>query len=64
MLKTLTAKTLAGLIDKALNILGSNARKAPTPRTGARQEAGNRAQVLFNRGRRQSTQINEVRTVL
>ncbi|BFG80407.1 hypothetical protein PTKU46_84410 [Paraburkholderia terrae] len=64
MLKTLTAETLTGLIDKVLDILGSNARKAPTPRTGARQEAGNRAQVLFNRGRRQPTQINEVRTVL
>ena len=64
MLKTLTAETLTGLLDKVLDILGSNARKAPTPRTGARQETGNRAQVLFNRGRRQPTQINEVRTVL
>jgi hypothetical protein len=64
MLKTLAAETLTGLIDKVLDILGSNTRKAPAPRTGARQEAGNRAQVLFNRGRRQPTQINEVRTVL
>ena len=64
MLKTLTADSLAGPIDKALDIVGSNAGQALWLRTCARQETGNRTQMLLDGLRSQSTQFNEVRTVL
>ncbi|MEM5426363.1 hypothetical protein AB3X91_40185 [Paraburkholderia sp. BR14263] len=55
MLKSLAAKTLAGLVDKAL--------KAAL-RTGARQDAGNRPQVVLDCIRSESAQINEMGSVL
>jgi len=63
MLKCLAAKTLAGLVDKALNIVGPYAGKTVL-RTGARQEASNRPQVLIDCCRSKSAQINEMGSVL
>jgi hypothetical protein len=63
MLKCLAAKTRAGLVNKALDIVGSDAGKAAL-RTGARQEASNRPQVLLDCCRSKSAQINEMGSVL
>jgi hypothetical protein len=63
MLKSLAAKTIADLVDKAFDIVGSDAGKAAL-RTGARQEVSNRPQVMLDCCRSKSAQINEMGAVL